>query len=416
MQTDNKSRHVIPFGWHVPTQRMLSAKDTSRGRSCDCICVACGARLQARQGSTRIWHFAHDEETQCQHAPEAAIHRMAKQMIAERSAVYVPAIQRSRTIRGERDVWRETITVDVQIAGLQTLMDCVQEKNITHANLDGGIKRPDVLATLDGSRLAIEIRNTHAVDFDKQAWLKNQGFSTLEIYVADLASLPSEEITDALNTRLFESAGYSDWLTHVREQDAVDALDRLETQIRDQRREDEQALLAKLEAEEAAQKRKEAARERFRDIEDFKFRLFNCTIRVARNHQRATITIFRYAPDLVFEGIKQVARKHGGTFNDRWRRWEFYRNTTTETIFKQLCEDLKPVCFASFVGIPVAPLPSAKPVELPKQKTVESIPVYFDDPAMQEAFDERAGILEFDACFSRVEAEMQALELVGQHN
>lgn len=339
---------------------------------------------------------------------------MAKQMIVERGAVYVPAIQRSRTIYGARGVWSEPISVDVQIAGLQILRDCVQEKSINSASLEGDVKRPDVLATLDGSRLAIEIRNTHAVDFDKQEWLQNQGISALEIDVADIALLPPDEIQYELETRLFESASHSYWLTHVGEPDAVKALDRLEAQIREQRREEEQALLAKLEAAEAAQKRKEAARERFRDIEDFKMGLFNCTIRVGRNHQRTTIKIFGYAPDSVFEGIKQVARKHGGTFNDGWRRWEFYRHTTTETIFKQLCEDLKQVCIARFVGIPVAPLPSAKPVEFPKQKTVEPLPVYFDDPAMQEAFDERAAIMEFDAGLSREEAEKQVLELARQ--
>jgi hypothetical protein len=341
---------------------------------------------------------------------------MAKQMIAERGAVYVPVIQRSRTIHGERDVWHETITVEVQIAGLQTLRDCVQEKSINSASLEGDIKRPDVLATLDGSRLAIEIRNTHAVDFDKQEWLQNQGISALEIDVADIALLPPDEIQDALEARLFESADHSYWLTHVGEQDAIKALDRLEAQIREQRREEEQALLAKLEAAEAAQKRKEAARERFRDIEEFKIVLFNCTIRVGRNHQRATFKIFGFAPDPVFDGVKQVARKHGGTFNGRWQCWEFYRHTTTETIFKQLCEDLKQVCFARFVEIPVAPLPSANQAEFPKQKTVEPLPVYFDDPAMQEAFDERAAIMEFDAGISREEAEKEALGLLRLQN
>ncbi|WP_291997249.1 hypothetical protein [Candidatus Accumulibacter sp. ACC012] len=36
-------------------------------------------------------------------------------------------------------------------------------------------------------------------------------------------------------------------------------------------------------------------------------------------------------------------------------------------------------------------------------------PIYFDDPALQEGFDERAALLEFEAGFGREEAEKQAL-------
>jgi hypothetical protein len=46
--------------------------------------------------------------------------------------------------------------------------------------------------------------------------------------------------------------------------------------------------------------------------------------------------------------------------------------------------------------------PAEAPIERP-------LPIYFDDPALQESFDERAAMLEFEAGFERCEAEKRAL-------
>ena len=178
MKASSKPKRGIPFGWHVPTQRMVTAREVANGRRCECVCVSCGAMLKSRQGDIRIWHFAHDEETQCQHAPEAAVHRMAKQMIVEQAALFVPKLVQSRQIHGKRRVWSETISVTVQAAGLQSLKHCIPEKSINSSDGNSEYRRPDVLATLDGHQLAIEIRNTHAVDSEKKEWLERQGNRT----------------------------------------------------------------------------------------------------------------------------------------------------------------------------------------------------------------------------------------------
>src|SRR5574338_28901 len=291
MQKDSNLKHGIPFGWHVPSQRMVTATEVANGRACECICAACRVRLQARQGAIRVWYFAHDEETNCQHAPEAAIHRMAKQMIAERGSVFVPHRQLSRTIHGKKQVWTETITVDVQSAGPQMLADCAQEKTIGDNRSEGESRRLDVFASLEGHPLAIEILNTHAVDFDKQEWLERQGYSVLEIDVADIEQLPPDQIPEALEVRLFQASDHSVWLVHARDLEGKHTLDQLEAQIRAMRSEEEQALLASLDAEETERKRKEEARKRYRDIEDFKIGFGRCTVRVGRNEQRVSLKI-----------------------------------------------------------------------------------------------------------------------------
>ncbi len=415
MKTDSKPKHGIPFGWHVPTQRMLTAREVANGRRCECICVACEARLKARQGDIRIWHFAHDEETRCQHAPEAAIHRMAKQLIVERGSLFVPELTRSRTIHGQRRVWSETITVNVQTAGLQNLENCFQEKSIGDSGGNGEYRRPDVLAILDRLPLAIEIKNTHAVDFDKQEWLERLEHSVLEIAVADLALLPPDEIVGALEVRLFESANYSTWLLHANVKNALDALDRLEEQVRLARQKEEETLLAKLDAEESERKRREEAKNRFRDIEDFKIGLGRCTIRLGRNDQRVSLKAYGYAPDEVFEGIKQFARKHIGRFNPRGRCWEFYRYSETEAFFKKVSMELQQICLERFCAMPPVEALSSREKWLSKPIVEQPLPVHFQDVALQEAFDERASVLEFDGGLSRPESEDKALAYVREH-
>lgn len=415
MKADSKQKHGIPFGWHVPTQRMVTAREVANGRRCECVCISCGAKLKTRQGDIRIWHFAHDEETQCQHAPEAAIHRMAKQMIFERAALFVPELARSRQIYGKRRVWSETILVTIQAAGLQDLNDCILEKNIGYSDGNGEYRRPDMLATLDGRPLAIEIKNTHAVDFEKQEWLKRQRYSVLEIAVADLSLLPPDEIVDALEVRLFQSADYSIWLVHAREDDAQEALDRLEEQVCAARQSEEDVLLARLDVEEAERKLKEEARKRFRDIEDFKIGLGRCTIRLGRNEQRVSLKVYGYAPGEVFEGIKQLARKHKGQFNNRGRCWEFYRYAETAPFFKQLGVELQQVCIERFCGVSPADAPPPKEQWLPEPLVEQPLPIHFQGETLQEAFDERAAILEFDGGLPRPEAEARALEFVRVH-
>lgn len=410
MQKDSNQKHGIPFGWHEPSQRMVSATEVANGRGCECICAACNVRLQARQGTIRVWHFAHDEETSCQHAAEAAIHRMAKQLIAERGLVFVPPRQLSRTIHGMKRVWTETITVAVQSVGLQILADCAQEMAIGDSWSSGEFRRPDVFALLKEHPLAIEIRNTHAVDLDKQEWLQRQGYSALEIDVSDIEQLPPDEMQEALEVRLFKSSDHSVWLAHAGDLEGERSLDQLETQIRTMRREEEQDLLAKLDAEEAERKRKEEAKRRYSDLEDFRLRLGRCTVRIGRNQQRVSLKIHGHAPDAVFEGVKLLGHKHQGHFNDRARCWEFYRYSENQAFFKQLCAEVQQECLERYCGASRSPSTPHRVARPPVEvRIVKPLPIYFDDPAHQEAFDERAAVLEFEAGYERDEAEERAL-------
>lgn len=407
MSKENSSKHGIPFGWHVPTRRMVTVREVANGRSCNCVCIACGMRLQARQGNIRIWYFAHDGETQCHGAVEAALHHMAKQLIAERGAIYLPKREKSRLIHGLRHVWSETVSVDVQRTGLHYLESCSVEKAIVDPARSGVLFRPDLVAMLNGQPIAIEILNTHAVEPEKAAWFAEHGYSLLEIDVNDIGLLPQDQILAALEERLFQLAHHSSWLCHSADQEAVRVLDELEAKVRAARRAEEVILVAQLEAAEASQKRKEEYLRRVRDIDAIKIRVGDCTVRVGRNSERVSLKIHGYASDEVFQATKVLAHEHQGRFNPRARCWEFYRAADTENFFEQICEKAQERLVASF-WVPKGTWPPENyPVPAPTKLECPP-PVLFHETELQELFDERAAILEFDAGYERQLAEQMA--------
>jgi len=413
MSDSTNSKHSIPFGWHAQSQRMVRPDQVTRGQACECNCVACGTGLIARQGTIRAWHFAHGCDTNCEHATEAAIHRMAKQLVVDRGEIFVPAREITRAIYGEKRVWEETLTASVQSTGLQPITEAVSEKSIGLPGVEGEFFRPDVLGVLDGFPIAIEIRNTHAVDDDKLVWLKAHRYSLLEIDVADIADLPPEELLLALETRLFKNAEHSCWLTHAKDLDGEAILDQMELEVRQAKFIEEQVTLARLEAEEAEQKRRQEFLKQVRDVEDFKIRFGSATVRVGRNQRRVSLKIHGFAQGEVFSAAKSVARRHAGRFNAKARQWEFFCHTGIEPFFHQLCGEVEAECFERLNGgVELIPREKALNSDTPPQPVqpppIQPLPVYFNDPSLQEHFDERAGIREFEAGIERSLAEHQA--------
>lgn len=417
MAKKSNSTHAIPYGLHGPSQRMVRATEVGRGRTCDCVCASCGVRLKTRQGEHRVWHFAHDEDTTCRFGAETAIHQMAKQWIAECAKVYVPSKPLSRTVFGKRRVWSETLTTAVQKSGLVRLEDCEVEKTVWHQSRAGEQRRPDVRALLDGRPVAIEIRNTHAVDGEKLEWLKGQGYSVLEISVGDLGALPIDQLHEALEKRLFEASLHTVWLAHARESEALAELDRLEVEARRRWQDRERALIAKLDAEAARQRRNAEFLKRVRDVEDFKLRVGQCTVRIGRNQDRVSLKVHGFAEKPVFDAVRDLARRHRGQFNGKGRCWEFHCNGSTEALFCSLREELRQ---GDWFGRPVEIVPVLRGAvdraeAPPSGASSESRWVPFADPDRLEAYEERAAILEFDAGLSREEAEQRAWkEVVGR--
>lgn len=400
------TKHRLPFALHVPTGRMVSPTETDNGLKCDCICHVCRSRVISRQGDERIWHFAHREATDCPATAESAIHAMAKQLIVERQAVYLPKKSLQRTIRGQKNVWSEVISVEVQQAGLFDLNDCVSEKTIFDTNTATTYRRPDVMATVEGRTLAIEVRNTHAVDTEKAEWLDQQGLSALEIDIADLAESPPDQLLDRLTARLFAASDNARWLTHSGDAEGKASLDRQEADLRLTKSALEDELLAQLAALEEKQRKRDEFRQKTRETDCANIGLGGGTLHIGVSAIRCTLKVFGSLPDHWFRKITALARKHGGVFNGRFRTWEFYQDGNTLALFERLRQAAQQsVLDAIEQTLPPKALPDSGTCCPPVTATQR----YFDDPALQEAFDERAAIMEFDGGIEREQAEKATL-------
>jgi hypothetical protein len=427
------SEHGIRFALHLPSESMVTPAEVKKGLACDCVCVACRSRLVARKGEIRIAHFAHYQDSDCPYATEAAIHWMAKQLIAARGSIFVPHRFLSKTVIGKRTVWKEEISVDVQAKGLVAIHECQVEKNITGASGDDSYRRPDLIATLDGVPLAIEIRNTHAVDFVKEKWLERRGYSVLEINVSDLTLLPTDEYKKALEERLFSESQHSKWLVHLGDNEAGERLKQLENELRLVYQPEEERLLSILEAQEAARERQqelyekalkeheEARRrkasflEKIREVDESKLTINNCTIRVGRSNTRVTLKAHGYPTKEICVRISALAKAHGGKFVPKILCWQFYPANATKPLFDELSRRVLTLMSSNFFDTlkpavaPAKTLKTAVPESLPD---LFPLPQYFDDPDLQELFDERAGMLEYESGLAREEAEHQSLKYV----
>ena len=190
-------RHsAIGMHYGVKDGKPIHVSHVPRGLSCGCICPACGARLVAKQGQFREHHFAHATGDPCPYARETALHLAAKEILAERKEIVLPAVavgfKHTRTvpIASEKRYQLDSIKVEYRV------------ENII----------PDVLAKIAGRPLLIEIRVTHKVDDDKLKRIQNLNMSAIEI---DLSDAPRDLLPKDLEELVVEAGSHKQWIHNV---------------------------------------------------------------------------------------------------------------------------------------------------------------------------------------------------------
>ena len=157
-----------------------------RGLSCNCRCPKCNEPLEAKLGNNkgRQAHFAHCKGSDCHGSYMAALHILAEQIIEEEKAVMAPSYK-------EIDMQRlsfEKVEVEQRVERKDLQPDIVGIKN-------------------DGTRWAIEIKNTHEVKEPKRLKLIESGITCLEIDV-------SGQNLEGLKFFLLESADSREWINN----------------------------------------------------------------------------------------------------------------------------------------------------------------------------------------------------------
>lgn len=204
-----------------PNGSLRRVSDVERGRRCGCICPACERPLVAKKGRQLAEHFAHEGGNACSGAHETNAHAWAKEILRQKKKLWLPA---GHAVAGE---WqRETFS-----ARYFEFEDARLEKR-------AGDIVPDVVLTVKGRELIVEILVTHACDEEKISKIREAGVSALEI---DLSSYRHAETEEAVAEALIGGPGRGaprEWLYNAK----VDAdsqrlaVQRARQQARDQAR------------------------------------------------------------------------------------------------------------------------------------------------------------------------------------
>lgn len=219
----------VPFGFREG--RYWAPSEVAKGKACDCVCPGCGAPLaaKAQQSRRKRPHFAHLADTGCATGCETGIHGRAKQLIAERQVLVLPAwygdegrMPNPPEAEDEEGYWHRGRTIDYP----------TREVRLGSVELERsfGAYQPDICAQDDSGELFIEIRVTHAVDELKAQRVQVHGRRMVEINLSqldrdiphDLEAFEHAVLADAANRHWISCPeAVNDWLMSKQELDAL---------------------------------------------------------------------------------------------------------------------------------------------------------------------------------------------------
>jgi Competence protein CoiA-like family len=186
----------LPFG--LKDEMLVHISEAQQGLGCGCVCPSCKEPLVARKGGITVHHFAHRKGSECAKAVETALHLAAKEILANRREITLPAVEI------KLDCYRDPIPVSAE----RTFP--LDEVRVEHRTED---IVPDILAYSGGHPLMIEIRVTHEVDEIKLAKIRGLDISVIEI---DLSSMYHTFSRDELLDAVVHRTANKKWFFNAR--------------------------------------------------------------------------------------------------------------------------------------------------------------------------------------------------------
>ena len=206
-----RSGFRVPFG--LRDGKFWAPAEVPRGKACDCVCPGCAAPLAAKAQESRRKrpHFAHLADAGCATGRETGIHGRAKQLIAERQLLVLPAwmgdlidMPNPPLARDDDGYLHRGRPVDYP-ARQVGLYGVEVERSF-------GEYQPDVVAHDDSGELLIEIRVTHAVDERKAKRVLAHGRRMIEIDLSQFARDTPHD-TAAFEHAVLSNLANRDWIS-----------------------------------------------------------------------------------------------------------------------------------------------------------------------------------------------------------
>ena len=190
----------------------------NKGLKCSCFCPVCGSPVVAKLGNgARQKHFAHIAQVNCdiEAANQTAIHILAKEIIERRKAIVVPKISVRIQQTGCRNLYHrywEFEPIVMQEAKEVCFDKVYLEKRV-------GEIVPDIIASVKGKKLAIEIAVTHFSDKEKIQRFEEINLPAIEV---DISGKDRDVGRDVLEQALVEETQNKYWLYNPKRQQLVE--------------------------------------------------------------------------------------------------------------------------------------------------------------------------------------------------
>ncbi|MFW3616220.1 competence protein CoiA family protein [Billgrantia antri] len=197
----------IPYGLREGSVVHISElNEEHKGRRCMCFCPVCASPLLAKSINGKYTaHFAHaHNSSDCALAAETGIHLKAKEIIAKKLSLPLPALVAEVFVTIGEEEYGDSCYVVKEQKGF--IFDEARQEEWR------GSYRPDLVVVKADRELFVEIKVTHEVDEEKLDKIKKDGVSCLEIDLSKVDRMAApKDIESAI-----EEIGNIKWVFHAK--------------------------------------------------------------------------------------------------------------------------------------------------------------------------------------------------------
>jgi hypothetical protein len=205
-----------PYG--VRDGQLLTASEVAKGLLCDCVCPACGHRLQAHQGQKRAPYFSHYRGGDCGAGYETALHQLAKEVLLEDKKILLPEliVHSDASILASGTCWETEVLVDP--------WKRITVNSVSLEKRTGKII-PDVVIEKNGRVLLVEIKVTHGIDAEKLAYIQKENLNVVEYDFSKTRGIVGKAHIRKVLTNTYKGAkkgfGRGQWINHHLMQETI---------------------------------------------------------------------------------------------------------------------------------------------------------------------------------------------------
>lgn len=128
---------LLTVGKHKITGNPVFIETALKGLKCNAVCPSCGRNLEARQGNSNDWHFAHDDtntgRTACTAPYETALHYLSKWIIKRGFRIKLPDGKYFVYNQATVEIVIDRFRIDVHLANTNSNQVLLVEIVVGHA-------------------------------------------------------------------------------------------------------------------------------------------------------------------------------------------------------------------------------------------------------------------------------------------